>query len=113
MSTHKIEATLPVYFQIPGMPDDERESAHPTVEITYNYAPARRAFTPPGEYAPIDPPEPAAVDFVSAQLIDGDGLHPTTEQIQDWASEWLYEEIGYLRAVDAAEDDRRSMRNVL
>lgn len=111
MSTHTIEAEIEVRFHIPGMPDDERETAHPRVEITYNYAPARPAFTPRGEYAPIDPPEPADVDFVSAKLIDGDGLGFEPAQLNDLASEWLYD-AGYHRAIDAAEDDRHSMRNV-
>ena len=44
------------------------------VRFTYNYFPAQRAYTPPGEYAPMDPPEPARVELVNIQIersVDG------------------------------------------
>lgn len=106
MSQHTLQTEVEVKFHIPGMPDDEREVAYPALEITYNFAAARPAYTPPGEYAPVDPPEPAEVDFVGAKLIDGDGLAPSQSQVEEWAKDWLYDE-GYETACDRAEDARQ------
>ena len=106
MSEHTIDAELENRFHVPGMPDDEREVAHPRVAITYNYAPGRPAYTPRGEYAPIDPPEPEEVDFVSAKLIDGDGLCPMGDQLNDWAKDWLYDDAGYRLACNHADRGR-------
>lgn len=106
MSQHTIQAEIEVKFLIPGMPDDEREVAYPKVEITYEYSPGCPAFTPRGEYAPIDPPEPAEVQFISAKLIDGDGLGPTNQQVQEWPSDWI-EDAGFNEACDHAETMRR------
>lgn len=111
MSTHTIEAEIEFKFRPAGWLDDGYEVAHPKVEITYKYAPARPAFTPRGEYAPIDPPEGAEVDLVSAKLIDGDGLGFEPAQLNEIASEWLCED-GYEYAVNVAETDRHDMRNV-
>lgn len=60
------------------------------------------AFTPRGEYAPIDPPEPAVVELAGARLIDGDGLAPTAEQLDDWANNWIDTE-GYDECIAHAE----------
>lgn len=101
---HTITAEIEVKFRLPDMPDDEREVAYPKVAVTYNYTPGRPAFTPRGEYAPIDPPEPAEVSFVSAALIDGDGLAPEPFQVNDWASDWL-DDAGYDEACAHAEQN--------
>lgn len=103
--THTITTRLHVLFSIPGMPDDERESADPTVEIEYRYSPGCPAFTPRGEYAPIDPPDPAEVEFVSARLIEGDGLAPEPEQVDQWAQDWLDSDEGYRDACRNAESN--------
>ena len=49
------------------MPDDEREVAYPTVRITYGFKKNGQHIRPGGEYAPIDPPEPAEVDLMGAK----------------------------------------------
>ena len=89
-----------VKFRASGFEDLER--ANPQLEITFDYTPGRPAFTPRGEYGPIDPPDPPEVSFVMAELIDGDGLAPTIQQIQEWASNWL-DEDGFEQACDYAE----------
>lgn len=38
------------------------------VSIDYSYFPAYTPRTPPGEYAPIDPPEPASVEIGNVRL---------------------------------------------
>lgn len=36
--------------------------------VTYEWTPGRPAHTPRGEYAPIDPPEPPEVSFMSIKV---------------------------------------------
>lgn len=103
MQTFTIEAKHHVLFSIPGMPDDERESADPVMRIEYRYTAGRPAFTPRGEYAPIDPPDPAEVELVSVELLNGDGLAPEPEQLEGWAQDWLDSDAGYRAACDNAE----------
>ncbi len=110
MSQHTIEAEVEVKFRIPDMPADERDVAYPTMAITYNYKAGRRAFTPRGEYAPIDPPEPPEVELVGVKLLNGDGLEPEYERLLEWAENWL-DDAGFNRACEFAEDDRHAMRN--
>lgn len=100
--TLKLEAEIEVKFTPAGLHDTEVE--YPIVEIEYGYIRAHPAYTPPGEYAPIDPPTPAEVDFRSAKLIDGKGLLPTQEQIDDWARDYLDSDAGYMHAVNHAID---------
>jgi len=109
MTSYKMTAQVEVQFQPPGMglPDDEYEVAYPKIEIAYRYSPGRPAFTPRGEYGPIDPPEPAEVEFIGAELIDSDGLLPTREQLDTWGSDYLDSDAGYQEAVSTAEDMRR------
>lgn len=85
---------------------EENIVACPIISITFDYAPGRPAFTPRGEYAPIDPPEPAEVSFVSAELIDGDGLSPTPAQVQEWAVDYLDTDDGYRDACDHGDTAR-------
>jgi hypothetical protein len=47
------------------------------------------------------PAEPASLELVAATLVNGDGLVPTAEQVDNWADEWL-QHTGYDRAVDVA-----------
>jgi hypothetical protein len=110
MSTHTIRAEVEVKFRPTGCED--MESAFPTLDIEFDYSPGRPAFIPRGEYAPIDPPEPAEVSFRSAKLIDGDGLDPSfaapnpQSVIDGWASDYLDSDDGYRAACDYAEEDR-------
>ena len=110
MTTHTMRSKVEVKFRPTGMED--MENAFPTLEITFDYVPGRPAFTPRGEYAPIDPPDPAEVSFRSATLIDGDGLDPFMgprgqETIDDWARDYLDTDEGYEGACEAAEDARQ------
>lgn len=95
MTIHTVEAQISVKFRFPGLAEGETETAYPTLAITFGYRPGRAAYTPRGEYAPIDPPEPEEVEFLSAQVLDDDGMSPTQEQIRDWADEWLASDEGY------------------
>jgi len=92
---HKFDFGSPV----PG----ELESAHPTLEITFRYTPGLPAYTPRGEYAPIDPPEPAEVELISAKVIDADHLTLDDKKVQEIAEEYLASDDGYRDAVAHAE----------
>lgn len=100
-NTITLTADVKVSFVPAGCSETEVE--YPVLDIEFSYLPGSPAFTPRGEYAPIDPPEPAEVDFRSAKLIDGKGLLPTQEQIDDWARDYLDSDQGYLHACQQAE----------
>ena len=98
-----IDAQVVVKFRFPGLAAGEHEVAYPMLRIIYDYIPGRPAYTPRGEYGPIDPPDPPEISFISAELIDGDGLNPEPREVQEWASEWI-EGDGFQAVCDAAED---------
>jgi hypothetical protein len=99
-----ITAQVPVKFIPVGMQDFE--IAYPTLEIEYAYTPGRPAYTPRGEYAPIDPPDPAEVDYRSAKLIDGDGLNPYDHAtVEGWAQDYLDSDEGFYAACREAEEN--------
>jgi hypothetical protein len=100
-STHTIDAQIEVRFVPVSLV--ETETAYPVVEIEFSYIPGRRAYTPRGESAPIDPPEPPEVEFISARLVEGDGLEPEQGQVDEWAQQWLADDDGYNAAGNAAE----------
>lgn len=104
MTQHTLTTEIEVKFTFPGLADGEYETAYPTFVITYRYSPGSRAFTPRGEYAPIDPPESAEIEFVSAHLTNSDGIEPSAEQVNDWAEEWLASDEGYTFACQHAEE---------
>jgi hypothetical protein len=108
-TTHNIAAEHTVLFRIPGMPDDERESANVKLEIAYTYLLRDPGCRTQRNGDPGWPPEPAEVDLVAAKLIDGDGLAPTQDQINEWAIDWL-DDAGYDAACENAEDDRENDR---
>lgn len=105
MSTHTITAEIEVQFRIPDMPMDEHETAYPKVEITYTYHRGSPA-TGPTWNSGGEPADPDELQFISAKLIDGDGLDPEPSRLKDWAEEWLYDE-GYEQACRNAEEDNR------
>lgn len=96
--------TLTTTIEVPS--GDDREVAHPEIAIAYRYSPGCRAYTPRGEYAPIDPPEPPEVEFESAELLNADGLTATPQQVQKWGADYIASDAGYWRACD--DGDRSS-----
>lgn len=73
--------------------DDEAET---DVTIGYTFSPGRPAYTPRGEYAPIDPPEGPEVEIVSVTMLADQttGLRQPveltpaeTEKATDWVIE--------------------------
>jgi hypothetical protein len=101
---HTITVQPEVRFRVAGLED--LENAFPTLEVTFEYTPGRTAYTPRGEYGPIDPPDPAEVSLVSAKFIDGDGLwDPGEKQVEEWASDYLDTDEGYELACKMAESD--------
>lgn len=112
MGTFTYLAEIEIEFNSPGLglPDDETEVAYPIVAIEYRYTPGAPAYTPRGEYGPIDPPEPAEADLIKATLVSGDGLAPTPEQVALWAENFIESDHGYQQLVSHAEDMRREQR---
>ncbi len=102
MSQHTITAEIKVQFRISGMPEDERETAYPKVEITYTFTRGADEVRYQSNGDPGYPAEPHELEFISAKLIDGDGLEPEQYQLTDWAEEWLQDE-GYDQACRHAE----------
>lgn len=108
MKYHTILAEIERKFQLAGMPDDECEVAYPTIEITFTYKRGSPAVMYQRNGDPGWPAEPAEVEFISAKLVNGDGLLPTPDQLNDWAQDWLDSDAGYNLAADyaQAEDER-------
>jgi hypothetical protein len=90
------------------MPDDEREVANTEVEITYTFLPGCGP-TGPTYSSGGEPGYPAETDLISAKLINGDGLSPTQEQVNEWASGWL-DDKGYATSCHNAGQDNDSAR---
>jgi hypothetical protein len=102
--THTMLAEIERKFTFSGLADGEYEVAYPTAEITFRYWPGRPAYTPRGEFGPIDPPDPADAEVVGVKLVDGDGLSPTYEELRQWAEEWLESDSGFRLASRYAEE---------
>lgn len=97
---HTITADITVKFLIPGMPPDERECTDIRVDITYDFTRGSPAFynRSSGSW---DPPDPHEIELVEAVLVEGGGLSPTGEQVDEWAGDWLAD-AGYEAAVAQA-----------
>lgn len=73
--TRRVETTItlsrvqnvPTFYDAAGVPNYEAEDVEFEVEVSGTYHPAQRAYIYPGEYAPTDPPEPAAVEDITAR----------------------------------------------
>ena len=79
---HVIKAEIKVTID----PDTD---VYVVMEITYDFRKGHAAVMYLRNGDPGYPAEPAEVDFIDARLIDGDGLNPTQEQIDQWAEDWL------------------------
>lgn len=91
-----------VLFTPPGT--EYQEAAYPEIEVTFSYSPGAPEQGP--TYAcGGQPAEPDEVEFISAKLIDGHGIEPTQEQIDNWADEWLASDSGYQAAIDEVTRD--------
>ncbi len=52
-----------------------------------------------------EPAEGPELEFLHATLIDGDGLDPSSAQLQEWAEDWLDSDDGHDAACDLACDE--------
>lgn len=115
MTEHTLTAELDVQFHVAGMPDDEREAVRLSVLITYLFTQGAPEVRYQRNGDPGWPADPDEVEFVSAKLINGDGIAATQTQIDAWAESWLYDG-GYGDAVDNArranEPDPDYMRDI-
>lgn len=105
-SHHTIEAEIPVKFTFSGLERGEQETAYPLFSITFSYSPGCPAHMGSLTY-PGHPAEPAEIELISAHLVNSDGLEPSSEQVNDWAKEWLDSNEGYSFACNHAEEARR------
>lgn len=62
-------------------PSDETTSI--VINVEYSYRPGAPAFTPAGEYAPIDPPEGPEIEFEGFSINMGDQLEPIPELLAE------------------------------
>lgn len=107
---HTYDAEIPFKFRPTG--SEDFEIAYPEVRITYRYSPGRPAYTPRGEYAPVDPPEEPEVDVVKVELLDADELDERmlteivggSSAIFDAVCNWV-DEHGYEVLCREAEDE--------
>ena len=107
MSKHTTTMPVPVPYKINS---EESDLAWPTMGITFHYTPGRPAYTPRGEYAPIDPPESPEVDVIAAEVVKGeeDGVDLTPEQALEWADRYVSEnDIAFSDLCAHAEEDRQ------
>jgi hypothetical protein len=104
MSTHHITAEIEYRFRIPGMPDDEHETAYPEIEITFEYRKGTPAVMYQRNGDPGWPAEPAEVEIISTKLIKSDGVALSPDQIEQMAEDWL-NGSGYDRAIEQVELD--------
>jgi hypothetical protein len=101
--THTITAEIEVHFRICDMPMDEHETEYLEIEIEYSFTPGCPEQGP--SYASGgEPASPDEIGFISAKLVDGKGLSPTQEQVNEWAEAWIYDD-GYDKAVENASSD--------
>lgn len=106
-SQHSITAVVSVNFVPVSL--QEEETVCPTLRIAFTYLPGYAA-TGPTYACGGEPACPAEVEFVSAELIDGDGVDPTPDQIATWAEEYLCSDEGYGAAVQEAGQEREFER---
>jgi hypothetical protein len=99
--THIIRAEVEVRFRVPGLED--LENATLKMDIEFSYTPGYPA-TGPSYSSGGEPGAGAEVEFIRAELIDGDGIDPPRAQLDDWAEDWLLGD-GYDAACALAEDE--------
>lgn len=100
---HTLTTEIEVHFQLSGMPDDERETAYPKLEITYSFLKGSPAVRYQRNGDPGWPADPDEVELINVKLIDGDGLAPTAHQLREWAEDWL-NDAGYDKACEHARE---------
>lgn len=86
MKEPKTAVTIPMTIEI----GDAQQVINLRVEGTYH--PSRRAYTPRGEYGPIDPPEPASFEYDKIFVVG------------DPALSWLLKIVLSEDMLDAIED---------
>lgn len=98
MSTHTIQTEVEVLLA-------HDDYAYPVLEITYEYERGYTPKTPRGEYMPIDAPVGDHIYLYEAKLLNGHGLDPEPERVQQWAEHFLKSDVGHNYAIDCAELD--------
>lgn len=101
MSKHKITTELAVSF--PGTDPTETETAHPEVEIEFNYIPGSPEVGP-SYSSGGEPATPDEIEALTVKVIDSDGIGMTDAQWLDRAQAWI-EDDGYDRAIETVNAD--------
>lgn len=107
MTTHTIDVDFEELVPEPGVPESHQQVVYPEVRITYTYLPGAPAYTPRGEYAPIDPPEPPEIEVTSVELLDAKGLAPDAARVRAWGDAWMQDDRNFWFAVGNAMRERR------
>ena len=72
---------------------DEELDRFGGVTVCCTITPGREAHTPPGEYAPVDPPEPPDCDIEAVVTDDGTDVHADLTQAElDYLVERAFEQ---------------------
>lgn len=72
------------------------------------YSPGSPAYTPRGEYAPTEPPEPPEIEFSGIEVREtgGDWRKPTPREYAVCGELWESRDDVYMGAIEAAEEAR-------
>lgn len=106
-STHTMLANVVVRFVPVSLV--EEETVMPTLRIKFSYMPGSPAVMYQRNGDPGWPAESPEVELISAELVDGDGVEPTQEQINDWAENYLASDEGFAHVIrEAADHDERA-----
>lgn len=102
---HSLIAQVRVNFVPAGLVEDE--TVYPSLRIKFSFLRGSPASGPTWGNGG-QPADPAEVEFISAELIDGDGVQPMQEQINTWAEDYLASDEGCEHSLrEAAEDAER------
>ena len=62
------------------------------LDVGFIYTPGRPAYTPRGEYGPIDPPDPPEVDFTEVEITSSTVTSEILEHITDELHDAFWEQ---------------------
>jgi hypothetical protein len=96
---HTIIAEIPIEFHLSGAPEDEHETAYPSLELTYSFVrgcPARICWDENDH-----PAEPHELELLDVKVLDSDYIGLSDKEWFELAQNWI-DDAGYDAAVDHA-----------
>jgi len=77
----------------------------PTIEFRFSFSPGYPAYTPPGEYAPTDPPEGPEISLDRVEVVIPAGWPGSPSGLIRLAEEWFNSPAGQSRCIEYAEEN--------